>query len=176
MLSKKINPPQVMSSDKQQAANDAPLLRTIVHHLQRYKPHVYDNTQEDMRYASVSIVLRLQHSKPHIGDTNTNNNNNAAPIDLNLEEFLQQAHHGRLEVLYMLRQTRPGDPWSGHVAFPGGKRDFDQDGHSASLTAIRETREEIGIDLTPKKYAYIGRLDDLVVGFGTRMIVSPFGE
>jgi 8-oxo-dGTP pyrophosphatase MutT (NUDIX family) len=48
-------------------------------------------------------------------------------------------------VLLMKRAERDGDPWSGHISLPGG-------GYQASdgdlrVTAIRETREELGIDL-----------------------------
>jgi 8-oxo-dGTP pyrophosphatase MutT (NUDIX family) len=49
-------------------------------------------------------------------------------------------------VLLMKRVERVGDPWSGHISLPGG-------GHQpsdASLleTAIRETREELGVELS----------------------------
>jgi 8-oxo-dGTP pyrophosphatase MutT (NUDIX family) len=48
-------------------------------------------------------------------------------------------------VLLIKRAKKKGDPWSGQVAFPGGKM---QDGEkTAKQTAIRETREEVGIDL-----------------------------
>ena len=48
-------------------------------------------------------------------------------------------------VLLMKRAERTGDPWSGHISLPGG-------GYHASdgdlrVTAIRETREELGIEL-----------------------------
>ncbi|CAN5250835.1 CoA pyrophosphatase [soil metagenome] len=49
------------------------------------------------------------------------------------------------EILFIRRADREGDPWSGHMAFPGGRRDA---GDSSLLgTAIRETREEVGLDL-----------------------------
>jgi len=49
-------------------------------------------------------------------------------------------------VLLMKRAERAGDPWSGHISLPGG-------GYQASdgdlrITAIRETREELGVDLS----------------------------
>lgn len=48
-------------------------------------------------------------------------------------------------VLLMKRAERAGDPWSGHISLPGG-------GYHASdgdlrATAIRETHEELGVDL-----------------------------
>ncbi|MGD0396922.1 MAG: CoA pyrophosphatase [Nitrososphaerales archaeon] len=48
-------------------------------------------------------------------------------------------------VLLIKRADQVGDPWSGQVAFPGGKA---QEADSTlKETAIRETREEVGIDL-----------------------------
>jgi 8-oxo-dGTP pyrophosphatase MutT (NUDIX family) len=48
-------------------------------------------------------------------------------------------------VLLMKRAERAGDPWSGHISLPGGG--FEP--HDADLlaTAIRETHEELGIEL-----------------------------
>lgn len=48
-------------------------------------------------------------------------------------------------VLLIRRAVRAGDPWSGQIGLPGGRRDP----HDAGLlrTAVRETREEVGVDL-----------------------------
>lgn len=49
-------------------------------------------------------------------------------------------------VLLMKRAERVGDPWSGHISLPGGgyePRDVD-----LLQTSIRETHEELGIDLS----------------------------
>jgi 8-oxo-dGTP pyrophosphatase MutT (NUDIX family) len=62
------------------------------------------------------------------------------------------------EVLMIKRAEREGDPWSGHMAFPGGVAER-EDGHSLD-TAIRETREEIGVELN-ECAELIGRLSDI---------------
>jgi 8-oxo-dGTP pyrophosphatase MutT (NUDIX family) len=61
------------------------------------------------------------------------------------------------EVLFIERARREGDPWSGHMAFPGGRID-PGDAH-ANGAAVRETREEVGVDLANSEL--LGRLDDL---------------
>jgi 8-oxo-dGTP pyrophosphatase MutT (NUDIX family) len=53
--------------------------------------------------------------------------------------------------------VRPGDPWSGQVAFPGGRHD-PADG-DLLVTAMRETREETGVELRGAEH--LGALDDL---------------
>ena len=50
-----------------------------------------------------------------------------------------------LELLFILRAKHPRDPWSGQMAWPGGRVD---DGDAGPLaTAVRETREELALDL-----------------------------
>jgi len=72
-------------------------------------------------------------------------------------------HEGSpVEVLFIKRSAREGDPWSGHVAFPGGKR---EGGESDMECAVRETREEVGIDLSAG-FTFLGRLDDRPVYTG----------
>lgn len=77
------------------------------------------------------------------------------------------------EVLFIRRAEHPKDPWSGHMAFPGGR----QDPEDVDLvrTAVRETREEVGVDLDAVG-SLIGRLDDLhAIARGRRagLIIAP---
>jgi 8-oxo-dGTP pyrophosphatase MutT (NUDIX family) len=77
-----------------------------------------------------------------------------------------------LEALFIKRAARIGDPWSGQVAFPGGRHD-PQD-PDLLATAIRETREETGIELA--EVERLGVLDDLYPRTPTLppVLVRPF--
>ncbi|MBC7788846.1 MAG: CoA pyrophosphatase [Anaerolineae bacterium] len=72
--------------------------------------------------------------------------------------ILRLGHHEALELLLIKRAEFAGDPWSGHVALPGGRRE-DAD-ISPTATAVRETLEETAIDLT-RDGSLIGALDEL---------------
>ena len=84
---------------------------------------------------------------------------------------LRQGDSGGLELLFIERAEREGDPWSGQMAFPGGRRDPADD--DLQSTAARETLEEVGLPL----HAPIGALNHF---HGTRnpqvrpLLVAPF--
>ena len=68
------------------------------------------------------------------------------------------AADGDLELLLIKRAEWEGDPWSGHVAFPGGRHEPDD--ASLEETAVRETREELGIDVR-RHGRVLGTLDEI---------------
>ncbi len=88
--------------------------------------------------------------------------------------LLRAGASGEAEVFFIERAVREGDPWSGHMAFPGGRRD-DAD-RDALATAVRETWEEVGIDVE-RDARLITRLDDVPIVIQSAEVnlrVAPF--
>ena len=78
------------------------------------------------------------------------------------------------EILMIQRAVREGDPWSGHMGFPGGRKDASDATDVAC--AKRETREEISFDLDTYG-ELICQLSDVNTGWRTdrpEMLVAPF--
>lgn len=74
------------------------------------------------------------------------------------------------QILLIRRAEHPNDPWSGHMAFPGGRRDTADT--SLQHTATRETLEEIGLDLSAHG-KLVGALHDVPTHM-TGLVVRPF--
>jgi len=74
---------------------------------------------------------------------------------------------GQCHILFTQR-TEKVKEHKGQISFPGGAR---QDGESLLETALRESREEIG--LSPADVEVLGELDDTVTMF-SNYIVTPF--
>ena len=75
------------------------------------------------------------------------------------------------DMLFIKRAEKAGDPWSGHMAFPGGHREA----RDATLrdAAIRETAEEIGLDISAA--AMLGELPrQRPMSVRSNMLVAPF--
>jgi 8-oxo-dGTP pyrophosphatase MutT (NUDIX family) len=127
-------------------------------------PYPYVDCTETKRRASVALILRI---RPHYKHWPTDcvaqgEVGNETPTAFINRFFAQDwVQNGDAEVIFIKRAARVGDRWTSHVALPGGKRDpEDEDDKSV---AIRETEEEIGLDLTSPHAFYVGNLPERVV-------------
>jgi 8-oxo-dGTP pyrophosphatase MutT (NUDIX family) len=78
------------------------------------------------------------------------------------------------ELLFIHRAEHERDPWSGHMAFPGGRVDPKDSDPQAAVR--RETQEEIGLDLAAEA-TLLGQLSDVAaIGRGRPlpMVIVPF--
>jgi 8-oxo-dGTP pyrophosphatase MutT (NUDIX family) len=108
------------------AAGDRPGRREIIERLADHAPRIEPAAHGDpAARAAVAMILHAPHER-------------AAP-----------------ELLFIERARHPQDPWSGQMAFPGGR--MERGDPDLAVTAARETLEEVGIALGDP----IGRLDDL---------------
>ena len=80
---------------------------------------------------------------------------------------------GDPELLMIKRADAEGDPWSGHIACPGGR--MEPGDRDLEHTAIRETWEETGVDLS-RDGRVLGTLDDMSPRTPTLppLVIRPF--
>jgi 8-oxo-dGTP pyrophosphatase MutT (NUDIX family) len=119
-----------------------PLLPLLAADL-RTRPGLPETDEGDPARAAVAIVLRTTSQ---------------ATAMSNYQSAVTSHEVPSLELLLIQRAERTGDPWSGQVALPGGRRSPED----ATLqdTAMRETLEETGLDLATHGLV-LGTLDEL---------------
>lgn len=155
------------------------LINIMADALARHTPRAYIMRHATKR-ASVAVVLRVV-GFPHEAYRNDEIRDAVESVEASCELIhgghiddadvastpeaflLSQAALGstldNTEVLFIKRAFQERDPWSGNVAFPGGKRDSSD--RDDIHTAIREAYEEVGLDLTDsRRFVLMGRLDD----------------
>ncbi|KAF9015032.1 hypothetical protein BDQ17DRAFT_1340371, partial [Cyathus striatus] len=161
-----------------------PLLSRALQRIRSTPPRIIASPPTQPRRAAVALLIRVvpAPSAP-LPPQST-----ASP---SLTEFFEQdwVNHpdARPEILFLYREdsATPETAVShhlkvpkkeAHVAFPGGRMEPDDEG--GLYTAMRQTWEEIGIDLAERYYTSVGQLDDreITTSLGKRllMILSPF--
>ncbi|THV47240.1 hypothetical protein BGAL_0325g00050 [Botrytis galanthina] len=154
------------------------LHNTLLHISQNPYPYI-PNPPNCPRRASVALVLRIRPSRNDLPPTAPQIfPYPEPPTDQRLANFFEQSwvKNGDPELLFIKRAAREGDRWTSHVALPGGKRDPGD--ASDKDVAVRETSEEIGLDLRGERCVYVGNLPERVVstswGSVPIMVLCPF--
>ncbi|KAF8225823.1 hypothetical protein L208DRAFT_1425357 [Tricholoma matsutake] len=156
------------------------LLSRALQRIRTTPPRVIASPPTQPRRAAVALIIRVVPS-PN------------APVPSSpttppsLVEFFEldwvNDPNARPEILFLRRENPTADDVSlprntqeAHVAFPGGRMEPEDEG--GLYTAMRQTWEEIGIDLAESQYTCIGQLDDreITTSLGKRllMVLSPF--
>ncbi|TKA72037.1 hypothetical protein B0A49_03366 [Cryomyces minteri] len=175
-----------MSDHDTQARPTSDLIRPLERVLRTLHANPFPdvaNPPEVKKRASVAVILRVQphysHWPPrHAPDESFIDVAHAGSAEQRATAFFDQdwVKHGEPEVLLIRRAAREGDRWQSHVALPGGRRDPDDEGDKAA--AIRETAEEVGIDLSDANCIAIGNLPQRVVttswGKVALMVLCPY--
>ncbi|KAK7694267.1 hypothetical protein QCA50_001447 [Cerrena zonata] len=175
-------------SAAQEHPSAIPLLSRALHQIRSTPPRIISSPATQPRRAAVALIIRVS---PPPNFPITSDNTSTPTSSPALTEFFQQdwvnAPGARPEILF-LRRERPdgsdGGRMSGigpgsseaHVAFPGGRTEDGDEG--GMYTAMRQTWEEIGLDLAENAYTAVGQLDDreITTSLGKRllMILSPY--
>jgi 8-oxo-dGTP pyrophosphatase MutT (NUDIX family) len=116
--------------------------------------------------------ITVPHLARHIAAHVPRTADTAGRIQAAVAIVLAPGPSGALDVLFIKRAEARGDPWSGQMGLPGGRRE-DHDPDLLS-TAQRETLEETGIVIPSS--ALLGVLDDLapVTPVLPPVVVRPF--
>lgn len=120
----------------------------------------------DQRFSLKNIEARLKEHRPRKISANLAKHRAAVAAVLRFTS-------GEAEVLLMKRAIFEGDRWSGQISMPGGRQEA-ADG-STFETALRETREEMGLDLG-ECASSLGALDEIMAVAKGRLLpmsISP---
>lgn len=140
-------------------------LKTVLQDLARYPSPTLENPPNVKKRASVALIVRIKPHYAHWPERQTQEDDRVGTDDVaaRIERHFSQdwVQYGDPEILFIKRAARKGDRWTGHIALPGGRRDpGDQDDSAA---AVRETQEEVGVDLTPENAIAVGNLPQRLV-------------
>ncbi|OCF71245.1 hypothetical protein I204_08198 [Kwoniella mangroviensis CBS 8886] len=168
-------------------------LLALLQDLRLSVPRVIQSPPTQPRRASVALIIRLKPApelifeghepEGYIGGGALIKESDFG-LGYTLDDFFRLPwvnHPNTIPEILFIRRAPHHSPsssssWSSHIAFPGGRHEPDD--QSAYFTALRETWEEIGVDLAEKEFLHVGRLDEreVTTSLGKRllMILSPF--
>ncbi|KJA26085.1 hypothetical protein HYPSUDRAFT_159825 [Hypholoma sublateritium FD-334 SS-4] len=162
-----------------------PLLGRALHRIRSTPPRIIASPPTQPRRAAVALIIRVV---PSPSASLLSNPDKPPTLTQFFEADWVNDPAARPELLYLHRENIAGTDASlwqtklrkttseEHVAFPGGRQEADDEG--GLYTAMRQTWEELGIDLAEPCYTCIGQLDDreITTSLGKRllMILSPF--
>ncbi|RDW66302.1 hypothetical protein BP6252_09937 [Coleophoma cylindrospora] len=165
------------SNGKESTALVEALRHTLIDIAQNPYPYV-PNPEGCKKRASVALVIRIRPKWGERPPATLGEPDHNTSIASQIESFFAQpwVQNGDAEAVFIKRAARDGDRWTSHVALPGGKRDPEDADDKA--TAIRETSEEIGLDLNSPNALFVGNLPERVVstswGKVPLMVLCPF--
>ncbi|KAH0565746.1 hypothetical protein GP486_000869 [Trichoglossum hirsutum] len=144
-------------------------LQPVLEHLAANPYPEVPNPPNCQKRASVALIIRVQPSPDHwppqrLDRVASSTSKGATDTTASrLDEFfsLSWVKHGEPEVLFIRRAARARDRWGSHIALPGGKRDPGDESDQAA--AVRETWEEVGLDLSSGNCVFVGNLSERVV-------------
>lgn len=142
----------------------APHLRRVLQFLNANPSVHVSNPVGCSKRASVALIIRIKPAFQHKAEFDSEKlNSSSRSFNECIDGFFDQdwVQKGETEVLYIKRASRSGDRWTSHVAFPGGGRE-PQDPEDVS-TSMRETKEEIGLDLETDWCLRVGNLPERVI-------------
>lgn len=141
--------------------------------------HEYPNVQNPLgckKRASVACIVRFRPSSQ--APPKLNEGTTRGTVRDRINSFFENdwAANGDPEILFIRRAARQGDRWTSQVALPGGKRDPED--ASDLATSIRETAEEVGLDLDSDKVIHVGNLPQRIIttewGAVPLMVLCPY--
>ncbi|OCB91187.1 hypothetical protein A7U60_g1595 [Sanghuangporus baumii] len=172
--------PQMSDSN----ASVIPALSRALHRIRSTPPKIIASPKTQPRRAAVALIIRVV---PSPFSSSPSLQNDAVPATLSDFFTLDWVNEpgATAELLFLRReapqseksvsQNMPRNVEDAHLAFPGGRMEEGDEG--GLYTAMRQTWEEIGIDLAEKDFMLIGQLDDreITTSLGKRllMILSP---
>lgn len=136
--------------------------RNLINYVQKQSPNFYKNIPDQVRQSSVSVIFRFKSENIH-NTSKLSLDSLKTPYSIpnfleylnTLEVFQTNKASDLIELLFIARAVNLKDLHSGQISLPGGKADEQENDYE---TSIRETMEEVGVNLENKdSILYLGK-------------------